>query len=150
MKRFRFPLHPIAVIRAHAELRARENLAAALRECAAAESHLHSWQLRLVETEMRLTGHRVGRFNGTDVASQLKAYRADCVARDDAVAALREARSEMQKRRGEYVEANRALKAIEKAEAHAREAHRAENAHLEQAEIDEFAGRRTFQQPTSP
>jgi len=149
MKRFHFALRPVAVIRAHAELRAREALAASLKECSAAESHLQAWQRRLAEAEARLTEHRIDRFNGTDVASQLHAYRTDCAARDEAVAALRDARAAMQKRREEYIEANRALKAIEKAEARAREEHRAENARAEQAGIDEFAGRKTFQQPAS-
>ncbi|HUG11276.1 MAG TPA: flagellar FliJ family protein [Opitutaceae bacterium] len=149
MKRFRFPLHPVAVIRAHAELRARESLADSLRACAAAEWHMESWQRRLSDAEARIAEHRIEIFNGADVASQLHAYRADCAASDEAAAALRDARAAMQKRREEYIEANRALKVIENAEARARQEHRNESARAEQAEIDEFAGRKSFQGPAS-
>ena len=53
----------------------------------------------------------------------------------------------MEKRREEYIEANRRLKAVTKLEEKARSAHRLEGLRVEQAELDELAGFRAFRQP---
>ena len=150
MKRFHFTLNTVKVVRAHAELRARENLAEAVKACADAQAVLAERQQRLAQVETRLAEHRVGRFNGPDVASQLLAYRRDCISRDEAITGVRDARAMLVVRRDEYVKANRALEIIEKLEERARLTHARETARAEQAELDEIAGRKDSNQFASP
>ena len=53
----------------------------------------------------------------------------------------------MQKRRAEYIEANRRLKTVNKLEDGARERHRLERLRAEQSELDELASFRAFREP---
>jgi flagellar FliJ protein len=150
MKRFRFSLHTVKAIRAHGEVHAREKLAEAVKVAADAQAELANWQQRLAQVESRLSDHRIGRFNGSDVASQLVAYRNDCASRDEAIAALRAARAALTASRDSYVKAKRELEVMEKLETRARAAHALETARAEQAELDEFAGRMNHSQFARP
>lgn len=58
-----------------------------------------------------------------------------------------EARAQMAKRRGEYLEANRQLKVVQRLEEKARDSHRRETLRAEQHEMDEFAGFRGNRRP---
>ncbi len=140
MKRFRFPLRPVAVLRAHRELRAREAFAAAVQACAQAEEHLAGVRARIADLEEVLFAGRNGSFSAADASAHFRHYRAECQAVVTAERAVGEARAARQKRRDEYVEASRQLEIVHRLEEKALGAHRVEQARAEQHELDEFAG----------
>jgi flagellar protein FliJ len=141
MKRFRFPLRPVAVLRAHQELRAREAFAAAVNAYAKAEQDLAATRGRVKQFEMELFEGRCRSFSAAEEAQTLAAYRREWVAEADAERALSAARGTMQQRRMEYLEAHRRLEVVRRLEEKARTAHRVETGREEQAEYDDFAGR---------
>ena len=140
MKRFRFPLRPVAVLRAHRELRAREAFAAAVHTYVQTEARLACARARAADLEEVLFAGRRERFIAGDAAALYRVYRGECSAEMQAERETIEARGAMQKRRDEYLEANRQLKIVERLEEKARLAHRTEGARAEQRELDEFAG----------
>lgn len=144
MKKFRFPLRPVAILRAHFEMRAREAFAAAVHAYVAAAEHHARVRARLTELEEILFAGRRDRFNAAETAAFFRAYRQECAAEMQAAHAANTARAEMQSRRAAYLEANRKVKVVSKLEDQARARHRAEVARVEQAELDEFASYRAF------
>jgi len=140
MKRFRFSLRPVAVLRAHREQRAREAFAAAVHAYVQTEERLAGTRARVADLEQMLFAGRTGRFHAADAAALFRVYRAECQAELEAERAVIEARDAMQQRRRDYIEANRQLKVVNRLEEKARAAHQAANARLEQNELDEFAG----------
>lgn len=147
MKKFKFPLKPVGTLRAHQELRAREVFAAAVLAHTQAQEKLAAVRKRVAELAEMLFNNRSGSFLAADAASLLRVYRAECdqvavVERE--VAAAREA---MEKRRAEYIEANRRLKTVQKLESTAREEYRLESLRAAQGELDELAAFRAFRQP---
>jgi flagellar export protein FliJ len=147
MKKFRFPLQPLGVLRVHQELRAREVFAAAVHHYVQCEEKLALLRKRVAELAEVLFHGRSDRFLAADAAVLLRVYRGEC---DAATAAEREvdaARTAMETRREEYIEANRRLKTVNKLEEKARAQHRLEALRAEQAELDELAGFRAFRQP---
>jgi flagellar FliJ protein len=147
MKRFRFPLRPIAVIRAHRELRAKETFAAAVHAYVVAEEALAETRARAARLAQALSDHRVGAFSPVEAAETFRAYRAECEEVMRAERRAIEARDLMQRRRADYFDANRELKVVQRLEEKARAAHRLEAGRAEQAEIDEFAGLRHGRRP---
>lgn len=140
MKRFRFPLQPVAVIRAHKELRAKEVFAAAIHTYVQAEEKLASTRSRIAEMEETLFAGRVVRYFAMEAAGLYRAYRGERQAELKVEREVIEARDNMQKRRSEYLEAHRQLDVVNRLEDKARARHRADGLRLEQAQIDEFAG----------
>ena len=104
MKRFRFPLRPVAVLRSHQELRAREVFASAVHAYAAAEAALGRTRVHLRALEAALFSGRSGRFPAAEAAVLLSDYRRECATEAAAEQAVIAARAEMDKRRAEYVE----------------------------------------------
>lgn len=145
MKRFRFPLQPVAVLRAHHEMRARDVFAAAVHAYVQAEENLAATRARVARFESTLFDGRRERFSAADEAQALAAYRQECVAEAAAERETLAARELMQRRRGEYVEAHRKVEVVKRLEDKARTAHRLECNREEQASFDEFAGRRFLQ-----
>lgn len=150
MKRFRFPLRPVAVLREHRELRAREAFAAAVHAYVLSEENLAAVRARVGRLEAALFASRQGQFNATAAAESFTAYRHECAAEGEAERATFAARAEMEKRRGEYVEAHRKLDIVRRLETKARATHRLEANREEQAEFDDLAGRRSFRRRLSP
>lgn len=142
MKRFRFPLRPVAILRSHQEMRAREAFAAAVQALVAAEQALAATRVRLRDLEVQLTSGRAKTFSPQSEVHALAAYRRECDAEAEAVTAMNEAHEAMQQRRGEYLEAHRKVEILNRLEEKARAAHRYETMREEQAEFDDFAGRR--------
>ncbi len=140
MKKFRFPLRPVAVVRAHVELRAREILAAAIHTYAEAEERLASTRMRIARLEDGLFSNRGHLFRATEAAELYRIYRSERQAEIGVERGVIEARDVMEKRRGEYIEAHRQLDVINRLEEGARGRHRAEALRMEQAQIDETAG----------
>lgn len=142
MKRFRFSLRPVAILRAHHEMRAREAFAAAVQAFVKSEQDLAAARIRLRQLEAALTAGRAERFSAADEVQALAAYRRECTAEAEAEQAMIAAQQAMQQRRIEYVEAHRKLEVVKRLEQKARAVHRYETGREEQAEFDDFAGRR--------
>ena len=142
MKRFRFPLRPVAVLRAHREMRAREAFAAAVHGYVKAEEALAATRQRVAQFEAALFAGRQQRFSATDQGQALAAYRRECTAEAESERAMIAARAAMQERRNEYLDAHRKVEVVKRLEEKARGVHRQECNREEQAEFDDFAGRR--------
>lgn len=142
MKRFRFPLRPVAVLRAHQEMRAKEVFAAAVHAYVAAEEHLAETRARVARLADALNEHRGAAYAAADAAAMFRAYRAECAAQMREEREVIEARDAMLRRRGEYFDAHRELQVVQRLEEKARHAHRAAAARAEQGELDELAGLR--------
>lgn len=141
MKRFRFPLQSVAVLRAHAELKAKEALAVAVVGLAEAEAAYQQQQARLRDLESSVVAARAGRFHA---ATAVTAHQSHMLAHADLVEAARRlhgARDAVKQRRRDYLEAHRAVKIMDRLEQHARFSHRAEELRAEQAENGELAAR---------
>lgn len=149
MKRFRFPLRPVAVLRAHREMRAREAFAAAVHAYVQAEQELAATRQRVAQFEAALFAGRRERFSAAEEAHALSGYRHECAAEAEAERVTNVARDEMRKRRVEYLEAHRKLEVVHRLEAKARAAHRLATGREEQAEYDDFAGRQASRRKLS-
>ncbi len=145
MKRFHFPLRPVAVVRAHRELRAREALASALRALAEAEAGLAACRARSGALADLIAAGRGQKVQAAAAVAGQRAYLEARAAEAEAEKQAAAARTEMLRRRGASVEANRELKVIGRLEDLARGAHRTQTLRAEQNEIDEIAGYRAFQ-----
>lgn len=141
MKKFRFPLRPVTVLRAHQELRAREAFGAAVHTYVKAEQELADTRTRVKQFEESLFEGRCHSFSASDETQSLAAYRREWVAEADAERTVFNAQAAMQQRRMEYLNAHRRLKVVQRLEEKARAAHRVETAREEQAEFDDFASR---------
>jgi flagellar FliJ protein len=144
MKRFHFPLRPVAVVRAHRELRAREALALALRDLAGAEGRLTACRARSGDLESLIAAGRGQKLLAAAAVAGQQAYLEARAAEGEAEKQVAAARVELLRRRAVGVEANRELKVIRRLEDLAREAHRADSLRSAQNEIDEIAGYRAF------
>ena len=140
MKRFRFPLRPVAVLRAHHQARAREAFAAAVHAYVEAEERLASLRAQLRHLEEVMRDGRRASFRAADEQSFWSAYRLVCASELKEERALIEARAVMEDRRQKYLEAHRAVKVIEKLEHKARTSYRLETDRAAQIELDELAG----------
>ena len=140
MKTFRFPLRPVAVLRAHRHARARLAFAASARTCVKAETHLAAMRVQRHEFETVLQDGRRESFRAADEIAFWSAYRRVCADETKAARQLSEARAAMEQRRQEYKETHRAVKVVEKLELKARTTHRQEYEREAQLELDELAG----------
>lgn len=144
MKRFHFNLRPVAVIRAHHELRARDALAAAARQLQEVSEKLARVRARKAEFETALLASRRERFDAAGEAPVLLAYRGVCAEEAEADKVVVAARQLMAERRTAYINAHRRMEIVRRLETKARAAHRVAVLHAEQVEFDEFAGRAVF------
>lgn len=147
MKRFRFALQPVAVLRAHQEARAREVFGAAAQATDRAEQALAATRARVTRFEAELSAGRSGHFSAGAQAQVLAAYVRERAAEEEASRAVAAARATMEQRRSEYFEAHRKVEVVKRLEVKARATHRAEVGREEQAEFDDFASRRATRRP---
>lgn len=145
MKRFRFPLRPVAVLREHREAQAREIFAESVHGYVQAEGELNRTRTRMQALEVELRGSRQTQFRPGEALLLLADYRRECALEVEKERAVNEARLLMQKRRAEYLEAHRQLEVVERLETKARAEHRREGDREAQAEADDFASRRRTQ-----
>jgi flagellar FliJ protein len=145
MKRFHFPLRPVAIMRAHQELRAREVLAASIRATTQSAERLAAARARVAELESILFASRRRTLRAADEAAFFQAYRRECAAELEAQGRFLAARAEMERCREAYLEASRRVKTVERLEERARESYRLDYLRAEQSGIDEIAGRRSVQ-----
>lgn len=144
MKRFRFPLQPLAVVRAHREQQAKGIFAAAVQAHAQSQDQLVITRARVAAFEAALNAGRQEAFSGATAAEALHAYRAETVLEQNAERAVQSAQDALDARRAEYIAAHRQLEVVRRLEAKARAVHRADNARAEQSEFDDFASRRAM------
>ena len=143
MKRFRFPLQPVAVLRAHREMKAQEAFGLAVQAYAKAEAEHAAVRQRVTQFERALFAARQQNFSASDQLQALAAYRQECLAENAAEKGMLAARALMHQRRNEYLEAHRNVEVVAKLEQKARAAHRLDCIREEQAGYDDFAVRRS-------
>lgn len=149
MKRFRFPLRPVAILRAHRELRAKEAFASAMQTLIASEQRLEAARERVARCGAALAAARTQTFTPAEASATFRAYRAESLAEANAARAATEARTAMEQRRQDYLSANRDLEVVKRLETKARAAHRAEGLREEQIVLDDFAGFRAARRSPS-
>lgn len=142
MKRFRFPLRPVAVLRAHRQARTREAFAASVHVYVQTEEHLSGVRQRRSELETVMHDGRRETFRASDEVSFWGAYREVCADELKSEREVIEARAKMEQCREEYLEAHRDLKVVEKLEQNARQRYRLEFERAAQVELDEMASHR--------
>jgi flagellar export protein FliJ len=137
MKRFRFALQSVATLRELRELRARENLAAAIRLCERTEIALADARARRELLEDLVRSGRAFTLRAAEHVAFLCALRS---AADEESAAVREvdkAHAARDQKLSEYYDAARALKVLSNLETRARSAHRLACDREEQTALDE-------------
>ena len=142
MKRFRFSLQPVVVLRAHREMRAQEAFGLAMQACGKAEREHATVCQQVTQFERALFAARQRTFSAADQLQALAAYRHECLAENVAEKAMLAARAQLHHRRAEYLEAHRNVEVVARLEQKARAAHRLECGREEQAGYDDFAVRR--------
>src|SRR6185436_18166656 len=105
------------------------------------EDELAVIRQRVAQFENALSDGRRERFSAAAEAHAIAAYRRECVVEGETERATIVARSTMQQRRVEYLEAHRRLEVVHRLEAKARAAHYVAASRKEQAEFDDFSGR---------
>lgn len=144
MKRFRFPLRPVALLRAHREMCAREAFSAAVHSYVIAEEEHAAAKARVAAFERELFAGRRERFSAAIEAENLTAYRHESAAEAESERRVFAAREQMDRARAAYLEAHRKVEVVRRLEDKARTAHRVETVREEQAAFDDFAARRHF------
>lgn len=142
MKKFRFPLRPVALLRAHRQARAREAFAAAVHAYVGAEEILAAIRARRDEIGTVMHDGRRATFRAADEIAFWSAYRRVCGEEITGERSVIEARTAMEARREEYLAAHQAVKAVEKLEQKARANHGRATGRAETAELDEQGGQR--------
>lgn len=142
MKKFHFSLRPVAVLRSHRELSAREALASAILACAQAEERRGAVRARIEELALAICGGRREMFSARDEAAFGQIYRRECAAEAEAGRQVAAARAAVEQRREAYIEASRQVKMVSRLEERARNVHRMAGLRSEQATLDEIASRR--------
>jgi flagellar biosynthesis chaperone FliJ len=150
MKRFKFALRPVAIIREHHQMKAQQALALSAAAVARSEAQLALAQARTAELEQMIAAGRSGPFRPDLQVSFLQAYGRERTAESAAGKALDAVRIEMAQRRMAAIEAQRKVKVVSQLEAKARATHRAETFRAEQTEIDDRAASAAFHRSPSP
>lgn len=142
MKKFRFPLRPVAILREHHQARTREAFAAAVHTFVEAESQLTAKRNERQDLETVMHDGRRTTFKAADEISFWDAYRRVCDEEVKSERVVLAARTAMEESRQKYLEAHRAVKVVEKLEQKARTGHRLGVEREAQLESDELAGLR--------
>src|SRR5688500_14610188 len=109
MKRFHFPLRPLAKLRAHFELSAREAFATAVAVQANSEAELARASARVTQLEAVVLAGRQRSFSAAGEAQNLGAFRGELAGEAVAEKNRQAAKAQMERRRAEYIEAHRRL-----------------------------------------
>jgi flagellar export protein FliJ len=139
MKRFHFSLQSVATLRELRELRARENLAAAIRVCERTEIALADARARRDLLEDLVRSGRAFTLRAAEHVSFLGALRSATNEESAAKRAVDEAHAIRDRKLSEYYDAARALKVLSNLEVRARAAHRVAAEREEQNALDERA-----------
>ena len=149
MKKFRFGLRPVSVVRAHREARAREVFASAVHAYVRSEEELMNVRTRIAKFGAAIFESRRNTFDADEHAHCLQGFRRESAEEIPAERAVFTARIEMQQRRADYLEAHRELELVKRIEDKTRARHRIACDREEQAEFDDLAGRRHSRRATA-
>ena len=116
MKKFRFPLKSVAIVREARELRLREAFSVALQAVAVAEDTLEQVRRRKTELEQVLLAERRRSFRPAEQIAFLQSHQRVVEEESNAVSALATALAVRETRRAEWLESRRALRLVDKLE----------------------------------
>src|SRR5665213_243792 len=102
MKKFRFPLRPVAVLREHHQARTRDAFAVTIREMNAAEDRLHAKRTERHELEALMHDGRRETFRPAEEISILDAYQRFCAEEKKLEQAVASAHAAMEESRKIY------------------------------------------------
>ena len=137
MKRFSFALQSVATLRELRELRARENLATAIRVCERAEMALADARARRELLEDLVRSGRAFTLRAAEHVTFLCALHSAAKEESAAVQEVDQAHTARDQRLSDYYDAARALKVMSNLENRARAAHRLAGEREEQTALDE-------------
>lgn len=137
MKKFRFPLKSVAIVREARELRLREAFSVALQAVAVAEDMLDQVRRRKTELEHVLVAERRCSFRPAEQIAFLQAHQRVVEEESNAVSDLQKAVAVRETRRAEWLESRRDLRLIEKLEQTARQEHRRDEEREAQRTLDD-------------
>jgi flagellar FliJ protein len=137
MKKFRFPLRTVAMVRNLAELRARENFSKAFQIYSEIDLRLQASRARVAELEEMLRTGRTATFRASDQVTFMSAMRVEAVNATKIEAELKTARKDLETARQAWLETRRDVRVIEKLEDKARLEHRTELEREIQADLDD-------------
>lgn len=137
MKKFRFPLEPVATLRNLQEMRASEVFSGANRRVAACDETLNTQQLRVAQFVESLIVRRTTGLPGAMQASFMQAYREELAEEKAAGEALARARTELEAARQRWIEAHLQVRLVDKLRGKARERFQTELVRFEQRQLDD-------------
>lgn len=137
MKKFRFPLEPVATLRNLQEMRASEAFSGANRRVAECGEQLGRQQLRVAQFVESLILQRSAGFPGAVQASFLQAYRGELAQEKQAGEALAAAEREQEAARQRWIQAHLQVRLVEKLRSRARERFQTELVRFEQRQLDD-------------
>ncbi len=137
MKKFRFTLSSVAVVREVREALRREVFTAAVRETTAAERALEKVIAERAALAAALAASRTGTFRPALQTAGLAAQQRVVQQEAEAASVLERARQTLEQRRADWLAARREVRLLEQLKARAKERHRIELARAEQRELDD-------------
>ena len=137
MKKFRFALSSVAVVREVRETLRREVFARAVRETTAAERALEKVMAERAALAAALAASRAGTFRPAVQTAGLAAQQRVTQQEVEATTVLQRARQALELRRTEWLAARRDVRLLEHLKAKAKERHRIEVARADQRELDD-------------
>ncbi len=137
MKKFHFPLEPVATLRNLQEMRASEAFAVTNRRVAECGEQLDRQQLRVAQFVEAVIDQRSTGLPAAMQASFLHAYRRELDQEAEVGRALEQARTEQEKARQHWIDAHLQVRLVDKLRLRARERFRAELIRFEQRQLDD-------------
>jgi flagellar export protein FliJ len=147
MKRHHFPLRSVGVIRAHRLWLARQGLAQSIQAADGVRDRLVAKRRRIEFLTAQQATARSGHFRAADEAAFWGHQRREAAEVIQLERQVAQAEADVAAKRAACIEADRAVKMIERLEATALAAHRVESLRALQGELDEFAGHRARMAP---
>lgn len=137
MKRFQFKLHPVATVRTLVEMRERETLMKAVRECNALGKVLDERKASVLRFSDEMRVQRASGIRGETQAALLRAYRAEIESEASADRALASAVALREASRVRWIGAFLRTRQMEDLRARARTKHGADAVCREQGQLDD-------------
>lgn len=144
MKKFRFNLQTVVMLRDHRERLAKEILASYIAAHQRTVDQHRAATAHLAEASASVQSSRAGAFNPGEQAHLILGLRAAGESERAAADEVTKAAAEVSKWRDSYVVAHRNVEVIRKLETKARAHHRYESERETQNTYDDFAARRAF------
>ncbi len=137
MKKFRFPLEPVATLRNLQEMRASEAFSSANRRVVACDEALADQRMRVAQFVESLIVRRATGLPGGMQASFMQAYQRELAEEKAAGDALVEAERAQESARRQWIDAHLQVRLVEKLRTKARERFQIELVRFEQRQLDD-------------